>query len=121
MALDFLNLLNNNNIVTHVIKSVNELNTFGVKNNICNNFTILNNNIRSLNKNSDELSVFLKALRYNFSVIVCTETWFVEFPELYTIDGYTIHSNKSTFNQNDGVVVYVRNSNYSVKPLTLII
>lgn len=42
-------------------------------------------------------------------VIVCTENWILKYYESFDIKkGYKIDYNHSEFNQNDGVVIYVK-------------
>lgn len=74
-----------------------------------NQISIFNMNIRSINKNFDEFLVFVQSLMIKFDVVVLTETWNIQYEiDKYKIPGYNMHYNNGTFNQNDGVVVYVR-------------
>lgn len=69
---------------------------------------IFHTNIRSINKNYDELLVFLQAIPIKYHIIVLTETWTVENISLFNLEGYNIYYNQGQFNQNDGVIVYTR-------------
>ena len=72
-------------------------------------FLVFHQNIRSFNKNYDELSVFLDSLNPDIDVLVLTETWFGEC-SVTDIEGYNaFHSFRST-GRGGGVSIYVRNS-----------
>lgn len=77
-----------------------------------NNFIILQNNIRSLSKNLDEFILFLHNLKINVDCLILTETWQLEDPTLFNIEGYNMLYNYGNFNQNDGVVAYVKSDIY---------
>lgn len=92
--------------------------------NMCNSFLsnsghfrLLNLNIRSIHKNFDELLILLKLLHYNVDIIILTECRLGKLVNLKYIDGYTAYSTSNHKLQNDGVVVYVKNT-YSVKKIT---
>lgn len=73
-------------------------------------------NIRSLNKNFDELLVYIELFKNNLDIIVLSETWRIDGVSNYLINNYTAYYSESYFNQNDGVIVYVKNNlNVSVK------
>lgn len=68
-------------------------------------------NIRSINKNFDQLMVLLQDLGNVFDVIALTETWHTEQDgSRYSIPGYDCHTNYCTFNRCDGVTVFTRTS-----------
>lgn len=69
---------------------------------------ILNVNIRSLNKNLDNLKVFIERLSLKPHVIVCSETFNLQCMELLQLDNYDMHYNSSQINKNDGVIIYVK-------------
>lgn len=76
-----------------------------------NNFlTVLNMNIRSIGKNFDELYILIESLNtVSLDIIVLTETW-----ENYNIDNFILNGYKNYYstkylNQNDGVVIFVKN------------
>lgn len=71
-------------------------------------FTSLLVNVRSLDKNFSHLQVFLENLKFKPHLVVCTETWNLDFCQYYTIKGYKIFYNNSYRNAADGVVMYVR-------------
>lgn len=70
--------------------------------------TILTQNIRSVFKNFDNLSIFLKRLDINCDIIVLTECWLAKQYYIPQIPGYCMYKSNSTTNQNDGVIVYAR-------------
>ena len=73
-------------------------------------FSVLHLNIRSVNKNFEQLEILLDGLYHNFSVIVLSETWIVGDTNLYNLPNYTTYYNYSKKNQNDGVIIYVHSS-----------
>jgi len=75
---------------------------------VSSSITILNLNIRSLNKSFNELLVILNCLTHEFDVIVLTETWMNESSANVCMDGYEVVINKESKNQNDGVIVFVK-------------
>ncbi|XP_039286617.1 uncharacterized protein LOC120351901 [Nilaparvata lugens] len=70
--------------------------------------TIFHTNIRSFNKNFDELTVILNNYKIKFNIIVLTETWVDEANVVACLEGYDVFLNKKSRNQNDGVIVFVR-------------
>lgn len=81
-------------------------------NNNVNNFKILHNNIRSLNKNLDEFKIILQGLDSDLDVVIFTETWKIADINLYQINGYDVIYNYGDYNQNDGTVAYIRSNLY---------
>lgn len=71
---------------------------------------IIHLNIRSLNKNFDELLVYIESLENNVDIIVLSETWKLEGLCNFSIPNFNIFYNESFFNKNDGVVVYVKHN-----------
>jgi len=71
-------------------------------------FSIFHLNIRSLKRNFDQFVVLLESLKIKFDCIVLSETWDVDDINHFAIDGYNAFYNHSHYNQNDGVVVFVR-------------
>lgn len=71
-------------------------------------FSIIHLNVRSLDKHFGELEVLMEHHNYIFDIIVCTETWNLKSPELYSLTGYTTIYNSGNINQNDGTIVFVR-------------
>lgn len=64
-------------------------------------------NIRSLNKNFSKLTVFIENLEVKPTIIVCTETWSLDYDKIFTITGYKLYYNESKINKADGVVMYI--------------
>ena len=57
--------------------------------NFKNNFTVLNINVRSLNKNFNKLEILLSQLNFTPSIIIVTETWIDDNrPLLHCLRGY---------------------------------
>ena len=73
------------------------------------NFNILCLNARSLRDKFASFQILLKTLNINFSLIVITESWFLEheFLNQYELDGYNIFCDSRTKNRGGGVCVYV--------------
>nr|CAI5827380.1 unnamed protein product [Callosobruchus analis] len=67
-------------------------------------------NIRSARKNIDHLQILLKSTKTEYDVIVLSESWIIHDPSVLTICGYRLLYNQGDINQNDGVLVYVRDS-----------
>lgn len=72
------------------------------------NFKIIHNNIRSLNKNIDDFKIMLEELGSDFDCVVLTETWQLLDPCIYRIPGYKPIYNEGGYNQNDGIMMYIR-------------
>lgn len=75
-----------------------------------NNLLILHLNVRGLNTNHNNLELLIESMDIKPDVIVCTETWKLEYHKLYNIDNYEIYYNQGSINKADGVVVYVKSS-----------
>lgn len=76
--------------------------------------SLFHTNIRSINKNFNELQVFLEKIDVAFDVIALTETWNISNHNYFSLLGYYPYYNNGNINQNDGVVVYVKeNVNHS--------
>ena len=73
-------------------------------------FSVLNQNIRSLNRNYEGLAVLLERLDINYDLIMLTESWLSENSIIPEMANYTTHSTKSHLNQNDGIVLYLKDS-----------
>jgi len=70
-------------------------------------------NIRSMNANFDELTLFLESdqNKNKIYVIVLTETWHDPLSQgAYVIEGYNHLFSTIKRNQNDGIFVFVRNN-----------
>ena len=90
-----------------IIKSEKTCDTLESLNNAINfkNFIIVHFNIRSLNKNFELLEQHINILKNKPSIIVCSETRYLKYPELYKLDDYQIYFNESKINISDGVVM----------------
>lgn len=66
-------------------------------------------NIRSINSNFDKLATLLSYLKLTWDVIILTECWLSKALNVPTLDGYLSYVSKEILNQNDGVVIYIRN------------
>lgn len=68
---------------------------------------IIQQNIRSYNKNFDEFLVFLENLKTKFDCIVLTEAWLSDVTSLVQMEGYHVFSSNNSLNRNDGIVIYI--------------
>lgn len=75
---------------------------------VSSNLLILHVNVRSLNANYQNLEILVNSLDIKPDVIVCTETWNLDYYRYYQLDDYTIHYNHGNVNKADGVVIYVK-------------
>lgn len=75
---------------------------------------ILQQNIRSLNKNFLSLNVLLNRLQFNCDVIILSECWLSSVNSLPVLPGYSSFSTSRNYNQNDGLVIYI-NSDINCK------
>lgn len=66
-------------------------------------------NIRSLNKNYEELCAILNSLRFKPFILICKETWILHGIGSYNIEGYDLYYSEGEFTSADGVVVYISN------------
>lgn len=79
---------------------------------------ILHFNIRSLRRNFEELLIYINEIGVgNLDVIVLSETFVIEEPNRYNIDGFDIFYNYSSFNKNDGVLMYIKQSMHAVSEI----
>lgn len=65
-------------------------------------------NIRSIQKNFDDLIIFLRQFSNDFDIIVLSETYQVYDLNLFDIDGYDIIYNHGNNNRNDGILIYIK-------------
>lgn len=75
---------------------------------VSSNVLILHVNVRSLNANYHNLETLINRLDSKPDVIVCTETWKLDYYKYYQLDNYTVHYNHGDVNKADGVVIYVK-------------
>lgn len=86
------------------------------------NLSIITQNIRSIHKNSniDDLEINLDLLEKNIDVLVLTECRIDPKKPLPNKPNYVIHNTTLKVNQNDGVVIFIKNSiEHSVKEINL--
>lgn len=70
---------------------------------------ILHLNIRSINKNFNEFLVMLEAMgKLRLDMIFLSETWNVVDENIFNIDGYDLIYSGGKYNQNDGMIVYIK-------------
>lgn len=95
---------------TYECFGVNEYNTLlsSQKTKCKTDFSVLHNNIRSINKNFDEFEVFLSQMEDSFDCVVLTETFSVPDEAFFQIPGYDLLYADGDFSKNDGVVVYLK-------------
>lgn len=108
------------NVITEAVENPSQGNEVLRINNVFNNFKILNANIRSIGKNIENLEVFLSNFDVPFECIVLTETWKIDNINFFHLDDYDIIYNNGSFNQNDGVMIYIKNDlnyNYEIQKI----
>lgn len=69
---------------------------------------LLHINIRSVNKNFDNLLTLLTLINVDFDMIILTECWLSKVTNLPVLNGYQSHSTKNITNQNDGVIIFTK-------------
>lgn len=75
------------------------------------NITILCQNIRSINCNLDQIDVLIAMMGFDADVIILTECWLkVCNFNIPPRQGYKSYFTQNVYNQNDGVVAYIRES-----------
>ena len=70
--------------------------------------SIFHINIRSLNKNFDNLKLQINATNKPPDVIICTETFEISSENYFQIDNYDMYHVNSGINRNDGSCIYVK-------------
>ncbi|KAJ8979456.1 hypothetical protein NQ317_006770 [Molorchus minor] len=95
-------------IRTEELETTDELNKIISVNANYENLKVLHLNIRSIQKNFEELEILLYEISHEIDIILLTETWKIENPELYKLNGYNIIYNDGNYNQNDGVVLLIK-------------
>lgn len=91
--------------------------------NLIGNLNLIHFNIRSINKNFNELLIYLQQVGlHNISFIILSECWNTKVVSNdYFIPDFTLYNNQSKLNQNDGCIIYVRETlgaAVSVVPIT---
>ena len=94
------------NNIERQVNSVQELNKILLPSDM----HIIHLNVRGLKSNHSNVEVLIKNMDIKPDVIVCSETWNLEFHHLYNIDMYKTYYNKGSINKADGVVIYVKSS-----------
>jgi len=108
-----------NNINTNVINDINDLNQFFIGNNT---FTIFHLNIRSISKNFSQLLIMLNNIIQFIDCIVLTECWLNNCASNINIEGFHTYVTKyNNFNQNSGIVLYVKDCHMIEKVNEIII
>lgn len=102
------------NIETKLVNNINEFNNASLHTDL----KFFHMNIRSINKNMDELSVFLSQFDTKFDLIILSECWKVYDLGIFHINGYDLIYNEGNINKNDGVIIFIRCNleyNYEIK------
>lgn len=73
-----------------------------------NGLKIIHLNIRSINRNFDNLSLLLNRITTKLDIIILSECWLSKCPFIPSLPGFDNFESDFS-NQNDGVVVYIRN------------
>lgn len=95
-------------IDTFTLSSFDEADKILSINNDYVNFKIFHNNIRSLAKNLEELKIHLQSMEIDIDCIILTETHKLPVPDIYSIKGYNMIYNEGNYNNNDGVVIFIK-------------
>lgn len=103
-------------IVTAVVAPDKIFSEDAAANNVVTSLNIFHLNIRSINKNLDQLLVLLQGTQVIFDLIILSESWFLKDPEMYNINGYNMYYSGGDLNKNDGLIVY---SKVNLDPETL--
>ncbi|KAJ8978551.1 hypothetical protein NQ317_006112 [Molorchus minor] len=106
-----------NKIQTNIVNDLNEYEKDS-KNNLNQTIRIYQMNIRSANKNLDELKITLEEANSDFDLIILTETWEIRDTSLFNIQGYNLIYNEGLYNQNDGVLMHLQASSTSINLFT---
>ena len=98
---DFLDTIEKDTIKREItFASIETLNkTLSNKNDL-----ILRVNIRSMNKNFDNLKIIIQSILNKPSIIICTETFNQVNYKEYNLNDYDSYYNESRINGNDGVI-----------------
>ncbi|KAL0859558.1 hypothetical protein ABMA27_010700 [Loxostege sticticalis] len=95
--------------VTHFVGNSNQ-----------NTLSILTQNIRSIYKNIDDLQITLSQLPYDMDILILTECRLKPSKPVPKLPNYSHYCTTILLNQNDGVVVYVKdNLQTKIKQLNL--
>ncbi|XP_039292283.1 uncharacterized protein LOC120353277 [Nilaparvata lugens] len=85
-----------------------------------NALSIIHLNIRSYRKNFDDFIILLECLKHKFDIVILTETWLSLDENITHLEEYCRFRTSVKFNQNDGVLIYVRSElNASCKEINI--
>ena len=71
---------------------------------------ILHINIRSINKNFDNLKLVINMMKSKPDIIVCTETFKIHYKNFFEIENYEMYFTNDNVNKNDGSCIYINKS-----------
>lgn len=111
-----------NHLLDEILDTISDEETFcggkidsGQVNELTNNkdtfLKIMHLNIRSVNKNLDNLLTFIESYELqNFDIIALSETFQLLSTNNCNIPGYQLFYNEAKYNKNDGVILLVKNN-----------
>lgn len=98
-------LIEFNNIKESIAENVDSLNK---KVNASHGILIMHMNIRSINKNGDNLCAFLDSFKIKPHILICTEIWSQNAVlQNHKINGYALYSSEGSITQADGTIIYI--------------
>jgi exonuclease III len=71
---------------------------------------IVTQNIRSIYKNLDNFIAQLARFKFDIDVLILTECWLNDDRSVPALNHYTLYYRKNCYNQNGGIVIYVKNN-----------
>lgn len=104
----FISDYKNKNKKTIIVSDITQYKKVTDFQNTIHSFSILQQNIRSIAKNFDNMTIFLNQLDHDFDVIILTETWHIADKKFFNLNGYEMIYNQGNINQSDGVVMYIK-------------
>lgn len=107
---------------TEIAKSI-ECSIEDLQNNIFkkSSLNIIHQNIRSIYNNFSDFEITFSQFKINIDVIIFTECRLNSNKNIPLLSNYTVYFTNKLFNQNDGVVVYIKNEHkVKVKEMNLI-
>lgn len=95
---------------TEIAKSI-ECSIEDLQNNIFkkSSLNIIHQNIRSIYNNFSDFEITFSQFKINIDVIIFTECRLNSNKNIPLLSNYTVYFTNKLFNQNDGVVVYIKN------------
>jgi len=87
------------------LESLTDLNDY-LRNNV--GLKIMHINIRSMSKNFDKLRLCLNSMPAKPDLLICTETFKIDYPNFFEIENYVLYCVNSEINRNDGSCIYVK-------------